>query len=52
MLLEAKLIEYRQGIYSDLFLENLSLFTGFPGSLLSLFASDIENDRWAKILLL
>lgn len=52
MLLEVKITEYRQGINSDLFLENLSLFTGFPGSLLSLFASDIENDRWAKILLL
>lgn len=52
VLLEAKTTEYRQGINSDLFLENFSLFTGFPGSFLSLFASDIENDRWAKILLL
>ena len=52
MLLEAKIAEYRQGINSDLFLENLSLFTGLPGSFLSLFASDIENDRWSKILLL
>lgn len=52
ILLEAKITEYRQGINSDLFFENLSLFTGFLGSFLSLFASDIENDRWAKILLL
>lgn len=52
ILFEAKITKYRHGINSDLFLENLSLFTGFPGTFLSLFASDLENDKWTKTLLL
>lgn len=52
MLLETKIAEYKQGTNSDSFLENLSLFAGFPGSFLSLFAPEIENNKWSKILLL